>query len=191
MNIASFLMGSSELMMAIVTDPDEVTQLLEVTTDFLLDWIALQIEAFPSIDGVFLLDDLVGFVGEDDFQKFALPYLKKVYDAFDVKVKFFHNDAAGLITAKHLPEIGVNLFNFSHDHSLTEIRDLAGDGVTMLGNIPPRDVLARGTTEDVRRSVRDAVQPLDDMSRLILSCGGGMPPGVSTENVQAMLDARR
>jgi uroporphyrinogen decarboxylase len=190
LNIASFLMGSSELMMAMVTDPDEITQLLELTTDFLVDWVSLQIETFPTIDGVFLLDDLVGFVGENDFQKFALPYLKRIYDTFDVRVKFFHNDAPGLITAKHLPEIGVNLFNFSHEHSLTEIRDLAGDGVTLLGNIPPRDVLAAGTPDDVSRSVRETLDAFEDHTRLILSCGGGVPPDVATENIQALLAAR-
>jgi uroporphyrinogen-III decarboxylase len=190
LNIASFLMGSSELMMALVTDPDEITQLLELITDFLVDWVSLQIETFPTIDGVFLLDDLVGFVGENDFQKFALPYLKRIYDTFDVRVKFFHNDAPGLITAKHLPEIGVNLFNFSHEHSLTEIRDLAGDGVTLLGNIPPRDVLAAGTPDDVSRSVRETLDAFEDQTRLILSCGGGVPPGVATENIQALLAAR-
>ena len=32
--------------------------------------------------------------------------------------------------------MGVNLFNFSFNHSLGEIRELAGDDVVLLGNIP-------------------------------------------------------
>ncbi len=190
MNIASFLMDSTEFMTAIMTDPDDVVALLELTTDFLIDWIALQIETFPSIDGLLVLDDLIGFIGDDDFKRFALPYLKRIYGAFDVRVKCLHNDAAGLITAKYLPDIGVNLFNFSHKHSLTEIRQLTDNQVTMFGNIPPRDVLARGTAEQVRQSVRETLDTAGDTSRLILSAGGGMPPGVTTENIQALLDGR-
>ncbi len=191
MNIASFLMDSTEFMTAIVTDPDAILTLLELVTDFLIDWIGLQVESFPTIDGVLLLDDLIGFVGEDDFRRFALPFFKRIYDTFDVQVKFLHNDAAGLITAKYLPEMGVNLFNFSHKHSLAEIRQLTNNQVTMFGNIPPRDVLASGTPEQVRSAVQETLAEAGDTSRLILSAGGGMPPGVTTENIEALVAAAR
>jgi uroporphyrinogen decarboxylase len=190
LNIASFLMGNNEFLMAIRTDPVEIKTLLEKVTDFLVDWIGVQIEAFPSTDGIFLLDDLVGFLGEPDFREFALPYLKRIYGAFDVNVKFFHNDARGLITAKYLNEIGVNLFNFSFEHSLAEIRALTENRVTLLGNIPPRDILAAGTPDDVRNSVRQMLAEVEEKTRIIVSCGGGVPPGVSTENIQAVLEAR-
>ena len=39
------------------------------------------------------------------------------------------------------------MFNFSFEHSLGEIRELAGNEVVLVGNIPPRDVLAGGTPE--------------------------------------------
>ena len=61
--------------------------------------------------------------------------------------------------------------------------------IALLGNIPPRDVLADGTPADVARAVREMLQPLEDRSRLIVSCGGGMPPGVPTENIQALIAA--
>ena len=61
--------------------------------------------------------------------------------------------------------------------------------ITLLGNIPPRDVLAGGTPDDVTRSVTEMLNALDDHSRLIVSCGGGMPPAVSTENIQALISA--
>jgi uroporphyrinogen-III decarboxylase len=190
LNIASFMMGNTEFLMGVRTDPEEIKALLEKVTDLLVDWIGVQIAAFPSTDGIFLLDDLVGFLGEPDFREFALPYLKRIYQAFDVTVKFFHNDARGLITAKYLNEIGINLFNFSFEHSVAEIRDLTENRVTMLGNIPPRDVLAAGTPDDVRASAREMFAKLDDKTRIVLSCGGGMPPEVPTENIQALLQAR-
>ena len=100
-----------------------------------------------------------------------------------------HNDAQGRICAPHLAGLGVNLFNFSHEHSLAEMREWTGGEITLLGNVPPRDVMASGTPDDVRRTVEEAIDSLDDTRRLILSCGGGMPPQVSTENIQAFLDA--
>ena len=96
-----------------------------------------------------------------------------------------HNDAAGLITARYLSEMGVNMFNFSFNHSLDEIRRLAGDTVVLLGNIPPRDVMAQGTPDDVRNSIAASLATLEDKQRLILSCGGGMPPDAPTANIEA------
>jgi uroporphyrinogen decarboxylase len=58
-----------------------------------------------------------------------------------------------------------------------------------MGNIPPRDVLAEGTPADVKRSVKEMLNALDDRSRLIISCGGGMPPHAPTENIEAFISA--
>ncbi|OHB73550.1 MAG: hypothetical protein A2Z25_12485 [Planctomycetes bacterium RBG_16_55_9] len=136
-----------------------------------------------------ILDDIVGFLGEQDFKDSVQPYLKRVFQSLDVAVRFFHNDAMGLVCAPYLAQMGVNLFNFSFQHSLAEMKQLTGGGVTLLGNIPTRDVLAAGTPDDVHESVKAALNSVEDKRRIILSCGGGMPPGVPTENVKAFLSA--
>ncbi len=189
LNIASFLAGTTEFLMGIKINPDEAHKLLSVVSEFISDWLTVQMETFISIDGLFLLDDIVGFLGKEDFEEFVLPYMKRIYDSFDVRVKFFHNDAAGVVCAPYLEEIGINLFNFSFEHGLGEMRRLAGDSVTLVGNIPPRDVLANGTAEDVKNSVEEALNSIDDRNRIILSCGGGMSQGVSTDNIKAFVDA--
>jgi uroporphyrinogen-III decarboxylase len=189
LNIASFLMGTTEFLMATQTDPDKVKALLDTITDFLIDWIKLQKQTFPTIDGILLLDDIVGFVGEQDFLKFAKPYLQKVYNCIDVNVRFFHNDAPGLVCAPHLAEIGINLFNFSSDHDIAHMQKLVGNKVTLLGNIPPRDVLASGTPDAVRDAAHKMLEGLDDRTHIIASCGGGMPPNVPTDNIKAFIDA--
>jgi len=189
LNIASFLAGSTEFLMAVRTDPDDIHKLLGTITDFIIDWLELQIETFPSIDGVFILDDIVGFLGEQDFKDTAVPYLRRIFKSFDVAVRFFHNDAAGLVCAPYLAETSVNLFNFSFQHTLAEMKKLTNNNVTLLGNIPTRDVLAAGNPDDVRDSVKTALDSVEDKSRIILSCGGGMPPDVPTENIEAFLSA--
>jgi uroporphyrinogen-III decarboxylase len=189
LNIASFLAGSTEFLMAVRTDPDDVHKLLGTITGFIIDWLELQIETFPYIDGVFILDDIVGFLGEQDFKETALPYLQRIFKSFDVAVRFFHNDAAGLVCAQYLTEMGVNLFNFSFQHTLAEMKKLTNNAVTLLGNIPTRDVLAAGSPYDVSNSVKAALDSLEDKSRIVLSCGGGMPPDVPTENIEAFLSA--
>ena len=59
LNIASFLLGTTEFLMAIRTNPDETHQLLTTITDFIVDWLQCQKECLPSIEGIFVLDDIV------------------------------------------------------------------------------------------------------------------------------------
>ena len=188
LNIASFVRGSTELMMDLKTQPDAARAMLRTITEFLVDWLQLQKEAFPTIEGILLLDDVVGFLSEDDFLEWGKPYLEQAFGAFDAEVRFFHNDAEGTQSAPHLSDAGVNLFNFSSDHGLSEMRELVGDDVALLGNLPPRDVLANGSPDEVREGVREMFEDMPD-GRVLPSCGGGMPPEVPTENIRAFLDA--
>ena len=187
LNIASFLLGTTELMMGMMTDEDRCHKLIGLITDFLIDWIGLQIESFPTIEGVFLLDDIIGFVGDQECARYVVPYFKRIYGAFDAKINFLHNDANGLVCAPYLAEMGVNLFNPSFEHGIGELKELTGNKVAILGNIPPRDVLAGGTPQDVAKAVAESVAGLKDMSGVILSCGGGMPQDVPTKNIAALI----
>jgi uroporphyrinogen decarboxylase len=189
LNIASFLMGATEFMIALKEAPHESHAMLGTITDFLCDWIRLQKEAIPTIEGVFLLDDLVGFLGGEDFVEFAVPYLKRAFSAIDSEVRFFHNDAAGLVCAPHLAEIGVNLFNFSFQHGILEMQEKTGGKVTLLGNLPPRDVLASGTVAEVYNGVKNMFAGVQDPRRILPSCGGGVSQNTPTENIDAFFSA--
>lgn len=189
--IAAYLLGHTEFFLRMRSDPDAVRQLLDVATQFVVDWLTYQKELFPSIDGVLVLDDFIGFVGETDFQEFALPHMTRISQTLDVSVRFLHNDAAGLITARHLEAMNVNLFNFSFEHDVDEIRALAGENATLLGNIPPRDVLALGTPDDVRNSVAQMLDSTTDKRRLIVSAGGFTPGQFCAEKIDAFCEAVR
>lgn len=189
LNIASFLLGTTELMMAMMMEQEKCHKLIELITDFLIEWIEHQMNQFPTIEGILLLDDIIGFVGDDQCKEYVVPYFKKIYAAFNAKVNFLHNDAPGLVSAPYLNQIGVNLFNYAFEHSIQQMKELTDGKVALLGNIPPRDVLKEGTPEDVQRAVRQSVEGLDSKSRVLLSCGGGMPQDVTTENIYSFIEA--
>ena len=188
LNIASYLMGSTEFLTTMMMMPDKAHDLLKKITTFLKEWLALQMETFPTIDGIFLLDDIIGFMGEDEFREFGFPYFKELYNV-NVSVKFLHNDAPCAVSAPFLPEMGVNLFNMGFDVTLNHLKHVTQNNVALLGNIPPRDVLAAGTPEQVYNTTVELINSLEDKTRIIMSCGGGMPPEVSTENIKAFISA--
>ncbi len=190
LNIASYLMGSTEFLTTMMMQPDKAEALMKKITAFLKDWIALQRETFPAIDGILLLDDIIGFMGEPEFRAFGFPYFQELFDK-SAAVRFLHNDAPCRVSAPLLPEMGVNLFNMGFDVALSELQDLTERKVALVGNIPPRDVLAAGTPADVAKAAKDLTASLKDKRGVLFSCGGGMPPNVSTENINAFMEAIR
>ena len=188
LNIASYLMGTTEFMTMMMMEPAKTERLIKKITNFLKDWLQLQMETFPTIDGIFLLDDIIGFIGDREFGIFGLPYFKQLFAAH-VSIKFLHNDAACKVSAPYLPDMGVNLFNMGVDVTLNDLKRLTDHKVALIGNIPPRDILANGNVNDVKQATRHLLNSLEDKSGVILSCGGGMPPGVKTENITAFIEA--
>jgi len=188
LNIASYLMGTTGFMMLIMTDPVKTHQLLRLITSFLKRWLELQKKLFPSIDGIFILDDIIGFIGEPEFCEYALPYFKEIF-SLDVSVKFLHNDASCEASLKYLPAMGVNLFNMGYDTDLNVLKEKTNNRVALMGNLPPRDVLAQETPAGIRNHVKKMKSSLHDNRHIIFSCGGGMPMGVSTENIKAFVEA--
>ncbi|MBP2671528.1 MAG: uroporphyrinogen decarboxylase [candidate division NC10 bacterium] len=191
LNIASFLMGTTEFLMEMKVSPDKIHRLLRLITDFTADWLAYQRECFPTIDGVLLLDDIVGFIGEEDYREFAQPYLKELFTGLGVSVRFFHNDSPCKASAPHLSDTGINLYNMGIDVTLKDLQAWTDGKVVLMGNIPPRDVLAAGTPADVERAVDEQFRSLPDTRRILFSCGGGMPPNAPTENIRALVSTVR
>jgi uroporphyrinogen decarboxylase len=68
------------------------------------------------------------------------------------------------------------------------MKKLTGDTVTLLGNIPPRDTLSLGSSADIRKWVAEQ-KKMTDLSRVIWSCGGGMPQDTTTENIRTFINA--
>jgi uroporphyrinogen decarboxylase len=187
LNVASFLMGTTDFLTEMKASPEKVHQLLRLITDFMRDWLSSQKECFPTIDGILLLDDIVGFLGEKDFKEFAQPYLKELFTLLDVSVRFFHNDSPCRASAPHLYDTGINLYNMGIDATLKDLQAWTEGRVTLLGNVPPRDVLAAGTAKDVENAVEQQFRSLSGTRRVIFSSGGGLPPGVPSENIRAFV----
>jgi len=189
LNIASQIMGISEFLMATVDEPECVCSLLANTTALVNRWLKAQADVLDYVEGIMVLDDIVGFFSEEMYLQFAHPYLKEIFSSFDVPVKIFHNDTFNTASYSHIPDLGVNIFNFSHMTPIDEVRTLIGSGVCLMGNVPPLSELVQGTPSTVEAATLECLQRAERKEGLLLSTGGGAPPGMPGENLRAMLRA--
>ncbi len=188
--IASFLRGVTEFLTDLTDAPEAVHQLLALTTRVSIDWLAAQAEAIgDGVEGILLLDDIVGFLSLRAYREFAQPYLRQICDSFPAGwVKVYHNDANVRPFLAELPETGFDVLNWSHKVSVKEAWEKTGGRMALMGNVPPLEIGVRGTPEMVA-SAAAAVLADAPMTGLILSVGGGVSPGMPKENLQALAAA--
>jgi len=187
---AGFVRSTTDFMIDLVENPEYAHKLINLCTNLIIDWLKAQAEIMgDTVESIFILDDIVGFINEEHYMEFAHPYLKKICDAFPKEwIKIYHNDADINACMDHLPDCGFNVLNWGKQTDLEEVKSRIGDRMCLMGNVNPLEIGVRGTPEEVF----DATMDVLEQSRgegIILSVGGGMSPGMPRENILAMQDA--
>ena len=71
---AGFVRGTTDFMIDLVEKPEWAHKLLDLCTRLVIDWLKAQHKAMgDTVEGIFVLDDIVGFVNEEHYQEFAIP----------------------------------------------------------------------------------------------------------------------
>jgi uroporphyrinogen-III decarboxylase len=187
---AGFVRGTTQFMIDLVEDPKGAHRLIDLCTRVVIDWLQAQRKAIgDTVEGIFLLDDIVGFVNEEHYLEYAHPFLKRICDAFPSDwVKIYHNDAEIDACLDHLPDAGFNVLNWGWQKDIREVKRRVGDRMCLMGNVDPLGVGVRGTPDEVRVATLDVLEGSGGKG-IILSVGGGTSPGMPRQNVVAMIDA--
>ena len=80
------------------------------------------------------------------------------------------------------------VLNFSHELVIEEIHQKLKDKICLMGNIPPLDVLVRGSQSDVKVAAENCLKSVstNNIQRFILSAGGGISPDTPGENIKVL-----
>ncbi len=189
---AAFIHDLTRLLMDMKEDPAGVHRLLAYVNEGIIHWLKAQADAIgPSVEGIFILDDIVGFISHDLYREFAHPYLQQICDAFPKEwVKVYHNDASVKQFLEDLPETGFDVLNFTHKMDIAEVMRRTGGRMCLMGNVAPLELGVRGTPEQVREAALDVLRKTGGQN-LILSLGGGASPGMPRQNIEALVTAAR
>jgi len=186
--LASHLQGLTNFLLDLELNPDQAKKLLEVATETTIAWLKAQIEILPDVEAILLLDDIPGMLSPRHFEVFAYPYLKAVFDVFPNYLKVYHNDANIEPFIERLPDLGIDVLNFTHKIDLAKAAEAVGDAVCLLGNLPPVSLMVDGTPEEVEKETRLLLEKAVGR-RFVLSAGGGVSPGTPASNLDALVSA--
>jgi uroporphyrinogen decarboxylase len=186
--VAGWLLGITEFMIALKTQPDRAAGVMDVLTETIIRWLRAQMDAVGGVEGILLLDDIPGLLSPKAFDALAAPYLARIFESFDGLVRVYHNDTPCPHLLTRLDGLPFEVFNFSHETGIAAVR-AAMPSKALMGNVPPLAVLALGTAAETHAWARDCIAKMGGRG-LILSAGGGVSPGTPAENVDALVAAR-
>jgi uroporphyrinogen decarboxylase len=190
MCMAGLARGTTELMEDLIENPEGTHKLLDFCTRVIIDWLKAQHRAMgDTVEGIFILDDLVGFISEEHYLEFCHPCFERICNAFPTDwVKIYHNDTDVRACLEHLPDAGFNVLNWGKRNDIAEVKRRVGDRMCLMGNVNPLEIGVRGTPSEVRQATLDILEKGGDRG-MILSLGGGTSPGMPRQNILAMLAA--
>jgi len=183
--VAGWLLGVSELMVALTVERDACARLLDALTETIIRWLAAQAAAVGGVEGILLLDDIPGMLSPRLFDDMAAPYLTRIFDAFHGLVRVYHNDTPCPFLASRIGALPFEVWNFSHEMDIAVVQQSL-PAKALMGNVPPLGILARGTPGEVADWARLCVDKTGGRN-LILSAGGGVSPGTTAENIDALV----
>lgn len=191
MTTAGWILGMSNLLMELITSPEQTACFLETITTTLIRWLHAQLDTLRQPEGIMLLDDIVGMVSKRHYEELVHPHLRRIFDEFEGLIRVYHNDTPCMHLAESLAEANFDVFNFSHEMDIGEVKAKIGHRVAVMGNVPPLEVGVREPPEVVERWALECLDKGAPGGGMILSFGGGVSPGTSLENIDALLKAAR
>jgi uroporphyrinogen decarboxylase len=186
--------GAQDLMMDLmIADENLVFDLLSYCSDATCQFIKLM--AQTGADMVSNGDSPAGpeMISPDMYEKFALPFEKKVVDtAHSLGLPYtLHICGNTRVILDKMLLSGADAFELDYKTDALKVYELYSDKATLIGNIDPSGILALGTVNDVKHKTTELLEIYSGSSRFILNAGCALPPDTPSENIKEMIRIAR
>lgn len=163
------------------SEPAILHQLLTKLSDSIATYVRYQIDCGAQV--VQMFDSWAGQLSPQDYETFALPYQKRVFE----QVKQTHPDtplillvsgSAGLL--ERMSQSGADIINVDWNVDMADARRRLGKEMKVQGNLDPGVLF--GSKEFIRDRIHDTVRKAGNWGH-ILNLGHGVLPTTPEENV--------
>jgi uroporphyrinogen decarboxylase len=186
----------AEIKRMMYREPMTIHRLLDKLADTIILYVNAQIEAGAQV--VQLFDTWAGELSAADYEEFALPYERKVFERIhrdlagrgpsgaNVPAILYVNGCGHIL--EKMAESGADVLSIDWRIELAEARRRVGDKVALQGNLDPCELL--GTPETIAESVREILKKGGGLGH-IMNLGHGILPMVPVENARAFIETAK
>lgn len=164
------------------TQPEFSHQLLSHITDVTIRYMKAQVNSGAHL--LQLFDSWAGILGPQQYQEFAIPYIKRIADALnEVPLTLFSKGAHH--SYAELASLSCNTIGVDWQIDMALARKLVGAERTLQGNLDPCALYA--SDDQVAQSTIDLLKSFDS-KRHIVNLGHGVYPDVDPEKVKIFIE---
>ncbi|MGI6630068.1 MAG: uroporphyrinogen decarboxylase family protein [Bacillota bacterium] len=185
---AALIRGYQEFLSDMIQAPHLIHKLLDMVTEFVLEYLRAQEKINGKLKRVCVVDHLASIISPQHVQEFFIPYMQKVFYEFSyAEVRLWHNEGKCKHFLEAIPKLGCNVWQFGDD-DIVEAKSKVGARVTLLGNIDPVNLI-KFTPEQVEKESEKVLNLAGQDGIFILSAGGGFAPETPAANIKAIIRA--
>ncbi|MBN1804537.1 MAG: uroporphyrinogen decarboxylase family protein [Sedimentisphaerales bacterium] len=177
------LRGVENTLMDLIDKPEMFNRAGEVIVQNAIAFAVAQVKAGADMIGIG--DAAASLIAPDMYKEFVLPLEKKLISAIHQERAAVKLHICGNIKnhISYMAQSGTDIIDVDWMIPLSTARELAGDKVTLCGNINPAGVLFEGSPRDVADAARQCLKDVPE--RFILMPGCEVPPATPEENIRA------
>lgn len=188
------LVGEEAMMKATFKKPAFVEKVVDFATDLLIHLYEPLVED-GTLEVISLADPTASgdLISKKQFEKFALPYLKKFTDWARSKNVYTLVHICGNTTDRLdlFPLTGASCISLDHKTDIAKAKEILYGKMCFAGNVDPVKVMLQGTVEDVENHCKKIIETAGTDGGFVLMPGCDIPPTVPYENIQKFIDVAR
>ncbi len=188
------LLGEEAMMKATFKKPDLVHKVVDFATDLLIH-LYEPLVSDGSLDLLSIADPTASgdLISKKQFEKFALPYLKKLTDWARSKNAHTLVHICGNTTDRLdlFPLTGASCISLDHKTDIAKAKELLHGKMCFAGNIDPVKIMLQGTVQEVEDACKQVIQTAGTDGGFVLMPGCDIPPTVPYENIQKFIQVAR
>lgn len=188
-SLAGRLFDMTEIMMAIYTEPETATLLLEKCTAFILEYCKAIKETGAA--GVVMAEPAAGLLSNEDCLRYSSVYIKRIVEAVqdDSFAVILHNCGNTGHCTDAMLAVGAKAYHFGNKVDMIETLKACPKDVLVMGNLDPVGVFKMESKEHVYDLTYDLLKRASDFDNFVISTGCDTPPLVPFENIEAFYQA--
>ncbi len=188
-SLAARLFDVTEILTAILIDPEPIHRLLEKCVRFLISYV----EAFKEAgaNGVFMAEPVAGVLSSDLCTEFSSNYVRRIVEAAQDEsfIVMLHNCGDTDTLVESMVSTGAAALHFGNRCNIVDALPKIPADMLVLGNIDPVWVLKSGAAEAVSSVTLQLLIDTRGFPNFVLSSGCDIPPRVPIENIDAFFRA--
>lgn len=188
------LVGEEAMMKATFKKPAFVEKVVEFATGLLIHLYEPLVED-GTLEVISLADPTASgdLISRKQFEKFALPYLKRFTDWARSKNVYTLVHICGNTTDRLdlFPLTGASCISLDHKTDIAKAKEILHGKMCFAGNVDPVKVMLQGTAEDVEEHCKRIIEIAGTDGGFVLMPGCDIPPTVPYENIQRFIDVAR